>query len=97
MVQQWEKTVPTSPLCSVPGEGPQIRRLWKNADKDCGWKLPRAPMARLLWKEKAVEAVLEFLRDTRVGCRSTVMARIGPPVEEKRDVGGDEEGGPGPP
>ena len=56
-----------------------------------------APVVRLLWKEKAVEAVLEFLRDTRVGCRSTVMARIGPPVEEKRDVGGDEEGGPGPP
>ena len=37
---------------------------------------------RLLWEERAAEAVLEFLRDTKVGCRSTAMARVGPPEEE---------------
>ena len=31
---------------------------------------PKGPVVRLLWKEKVVEAVLEFLRDTRVGYRS---------------------------
>ena len=62
-------------------------------------------MARLLWKEKAVEAVLEFLRDTRVGCRPVVIAGIGSSAEEGNDSegegGGDGseggEGGPGPP
>ena len=31
-----------------------------------------APSVRLLWKEKATEAVLDFLRDTRVGCMVTL-------------------------
>ena len=38
---------------------------------------------RLLWKEKVAEAVLELLRDTRIGCRPAVIARIEPPVEEE--------------
>lgn len=61
---------------------------------------------RLPWKEEVVKVVLELLRDTRVGCKPAVMARIGSPVEEEGDDsegegGGDgsegEEGGPGPP
>ena len=40
---------------------------------------PKAPSVRLLWEEKAVEAVLRFLEDTRVGCIVTPMR---PPEEE---------------
>ena len=55
---------------------PQIRRLWKDIGKACGWKHPRAPSVKLRWKEKATEAVS---RDTRVRCIST---RRKPPEEE---------------
>ena len=44
----------------------QISRLWKEIRKACGWNHPRAPSVRWLWKEKATEAVLEFLGSTRV-------------------------------
>ena len=50
------------------------------------------------WEERATEAVLEYLGDTRVGCRVSVgRAR----ADEDRDVVGTpisegEEGGPGP-
>ena len=37
------------------------------------------PSVKWLWKEKATEAALRFLRDTRVGCIST---RRKPPEEE---------------
>lgn len=47
---------------------PQSGGLWKKIGKDCGWRHPRAPTVRLLWREGATEAVLEFLRGTRVGC-----------------------------
>ena len=30
----------------VPGLDPQIRRLEKRVEKDCGWKYPRAPAFR---------------------------------------------------
>ena len=40
----------------------------KRTSKDCGWKHPKAPAVRKLWKEGATEAVLEFLRDTPAGC-----------------------------
>ena len=40
--------------------------MWKDIGKVCGWRHPRAPSVRLLWKEKAAEAVLAFLRDTKV-------------------------------
>jgi ribonuclease HI len=74
---------------------PQIQRLWKRVGKECGWRHPRAPEVRKLWGEKATEAVLEFLRDTRVGCwvegnRSRNAGDIGRVIE-------GEEDGPGPP
>ena len=47
---------------------PQIRRLWEGIGKAQEWKHPRAPSGKWLWKEKSTEAVLAFLRDTRVGC-----------------------------
>ena len=37
--------------------------------KDCGWKHTRAPSVRLLWKEEATGAILDFLEDMRMGCR----------------------------
>ena len=75
---------------------PQIRRLWKRVGKDCGWEHPRAPAVRKLWREEATEAVLEFLRDTRVGCWTA--SRGAERLAEEADQGnGGEEGGPGPP
>ena len=47
---------------------PQIERLWKMVGKAYGWKHPRARAIRWLWGEKATEAMLLFLKDTRVGC-----------------------------
>ena len=78
----------------------EARRMWKRIGKACGWRHLRAPSVRLLWKEKAKGAVLDFLGGTRVGCRAAVMAIIGPREEEDRsegEAGEGEEGGPGPP
>ena len=75
---------------------PQIRRLWRRVGKDCGWKHPRAPAVRKLWREEATEAVLEFLRDTRVGCW-TASRRAERLAEEADQGDGGEDGGPGPP
>ena len=48
--------------------GPDIRRLWKRVQMDCGWGGPRAPSVRLLFREaRAAPALLEFLEDTGVG------------------------------
>lgn len=72
----------------------------KRIGKECGWKHPRAPLVRLLWKERATEAVLEFLRDARAGRRAAVMVTIGPQEdrgEESERRAGDEESGPAPP
>ena len=59
----------------------------------------RAQALRWLWKEEATEAVIEFLEDTRVGCRVSSRRAL---VDEDRgrEEGpgqGGEEGGPGPP
>ena len=53
--------------------------------KACGWKHPRAPSVKWLWKEKATEAALGFPRGTRVGCMAT--ARNPGPPEEKEGGG----------
>ena len=50
---------------------PQIRKLWKEIGKAHAWEHPRAPSGKWLWKEKSTEAVLVFLKSTRVGCIST--------------------------
>ena len=80
---------------------PQIRKLWKEIGKAHGWEHPRAPSGKWLWKEKSTEAVLVFLKSTRVGCIST---RRQLPEEGEENLGeegggGDagEDGGPGPP
>ena len=72
--------------------------MWKAIGKAHGWKHPRAPAIKWLWKERSTEAVL-VIRETRIGCIST--RRVFP--EESLDRGteglGDEgeEGGPGSP
>ena len=52
---------------------------------------------RLLWKDKATEAVLMFLESTKVGCMVTLRR---PPEEEEEEEVEDNESerdGPGPP
>ena len=83
------------PLHRVLGLAAQIRRLWKRIGKNCQWGHPRAPLVRWLRAEDATEAVLEFLGDTRVGCR-TASRTIRPRGQEGQESEG-EEGGPGPP
>ena len=75
--------------------------MWKEIGEAHGWKHPKAPSGKWLWKEKSTEAVLVFLKSTRVGCVST---RRKLPAEGEENVyeevgAGDtgEEGGPGPP
>ena len=57
--------------------------------KSCRWKHPRAPSVKLLWEGRAAEAVLDFLRDTRVGYGATVRR---PPEEEGEDRKCEEDG-----
>ena len=62
-----------------------------------GWRYPRAPSVKWLWREESTEAVLKLLKGTREECIST-RRRL--PDERYEDAGsGDEgeEGGPGPP
>ena len=78
---------------------PQTRRLWKRVGKGCGGERPRAPAVGKLWKEKATEAVLEFLEDTPVGRWLPAGAARAPREEVSGEVVGSEgqEGGPGSP
>lgn len=66
--------------------------MWKEIGKACKWKHPRTLPVRLLWDWRATEAVLEFLRTTRLGCIGTERV---PPEEEGRGGREGEEGGPG--
>ena len=67
--------------------------MWKEIGEACEWERPLAPAVKHLWDVRAADAVLEFLRTTRVGCIG-----IGRTLPEDRgeDTEG-EEGGPGPP
>ena len=62
--------------------------------KDCEWGQPRAPAVRLLWDVRAVDAAVEFLESTRVGCRTATRV-LGPRKGESQASG--DEGGAGPP
>ena len=64
--------------------------MWKTIEEACEWDHPRTPLDRLLWDGRATEAVLEFLRTTRVGCIGT--ERAPPEDEEVEDNEGEEEG-----
>ena len=83
------------------GVGPPDQGAVAESRRDCGWKHPRAPALRWLWKGDAVGAVVDFLEKTRVGSRASAeMAR----TRANEDREGDEalgqeseEDGPGPP
>ena len=78
---------------------PYTRKMWKAIGKAHGWKHPKAPAIKWLWKERSTEAVLKMLRETRTGCIST--RRVFPEDSCMGGPGGvgdeGEEGGPGPP
>ena len=69
--------------------------MWAKIGKvpACGWRHPKSPSAKHLWRDKATEAVLESLKGTRVGCLVTV--RRLPREEGKGEE--NEEDGPSPP
>ena len=79
----------------------EITRMWKRIRLDCGWG--GAPSIRRLFRdEKGVPAVLEFLRDTRVGKMPSQVQLAGGPEVEEEDlevisllVQGEEEQGTG--
>ena len=58
--------------------------------KDCGWEHPRAPAVRWLWDERTAGAVLGFLEDTRVGCRTSARVVFGPQEQEWEGEGESE-------
>ena len=75
---------------------PQVKRMWEGVGKGCEWESPRAPAVRLLWDVRAVDAVVEFLESTRVGCR-TMVRMLGPREVEGLASGYEGvEGGPAP-
>ena len=73
--------------------------MWKTIGKACGWKHPKAPSVKHLWKDKykATEAVLDFLRDTGVGYMLNLRRLSGEEGGEGGEGEINEEDGPGPP
>ena len=77
-------------------EGTWVAPSGAGPGKSCGWKLPQAPSARLLFQtDRASPAVLAFLRGTKAGR----MIGVTPPEEEDEgeEKEEEEEGGLGPP
>ena len=52
----------------MPSVGPTGQEVAEGHREGMRVETPEAPSVRLLWREKATEAVLAFLRDARVGC-----------------------------
>ena len=52
----------------------------------------KAPVGQVALEGGAIEAVLEFLEEAKLGCRPSLMATVGP-VEKEGEV---SEGGEGP-
>ena len=60
----------------MPGLGPPNQAVVEASSKGWGWKHPKAPAVRKLWRESATEAVLDFLADTQVGCWPSVPKAV---------------------
>ena len=71
-------------MMSLDNRNNEVRRLWQRVRRDCEWGGPRAPSARLLFGDvRATPAVLEFLKDTRVGrMPGRVFLEGGPDVDK---------------
>ena len=67
--------------------GPSDQDAVEKDYQGLGWEYPRAPGVRWLWDERATGAVLEFLGDTRVGCRTSTRANLGPQEREGEPEG----------
>ena len=67
----------------MPGVGSPSQEIVEGHREDVRWKHSRASSVKWSWKKKSMEAVLEFLRDTRVGC----MVTMGKPQEEELEQG----------
>ena len=76
-----------------PAWRPQTRRLWKDIGEALRWEWLRTPSVRYLWEGKATDAVLEFLRTTRVGCVG--LGRVSP--DDRGEANSGEVVRPGPP
>ena len=85
MVRGREGAGPPPPFHGVQAWAPQIRKLWRDIGKAHGWKHPRAPSVRWLWREKSTGAVSDFLGRTRVHQRE----------KDRAGGGGGGQGGPG--
>ena len=88
-----KETDPPPPVYGVQGMGTPDQEAVEGLGKAQGWRHPRAPSVRCLWREKSTGAVLDFLGSTRVGC---IRARRVVPEEAARAVSGDEGEGGGP-
>ena len=71
-------------MMSLDNRNNEVRRLWQRVRRDCEWGAPRAPSARLLFGDvRATPAVLELLKDARVGrMPGRVFLTGGPDVDE---------------
>ena len=66
------------PLVNCEAWKPRIQELWKDAGKHCRWGHLRAPRMVLLFDgERATNAVLYFLRKSKVGQMNTVPSPLG--------------------
>ena len=83
----------------MPGLGPPYLEAMEVCGNDRGWKHPRVPAVRKLWRGGATGAVLEFLDDTSAGRRLSAGVVRAPRVDGagEGEVPEDEEGGIGPP
>ena len=91
MVQLRQRAVTPPFVCGMQGVGAQTKRLWEKVGN------PRAPVVRLLWDVRAVDAVAEFLESTRVGRRTVSRVLGAREIEGQASEDRGKGGGPGPP
>lgn len=68
------------PLRRVRGMGSAVGQGVEGHREGLRVETPAGPLVRLLWRDKATEAVLDFLRSTKVGC----LVTLGRPSGEER-------------
>ena len=61
--------------------------MWERIGEECGWKRLRAPSVRKIFDKRTTVAVLDFSRDIRVGCTSSLA-----PLAEEEEEGEINEG-----
>ena len=92
VAQQRRATVAPPPLRELPSVDPTGQKVVERYREGMWVETPKGPSVKLLVDERATEAVLDFPRDTKVGCTIAIRPQEG----EGKDSKG-EESGPGPP